>query len=178
MGSQFWIPVLWNFCSESMGGIKRWDPAEGSNTDGPSSVTVRIEWLFALQLLCCEICVENQWGGGRKHCFINFCSLVVLCLLAGEVWWDGRAKIASFSSRDFSRSNKHDTFWHSVLTGYFYGLSLWGINASEFRSLEIYKKSGLPLSPITYSINNHADNHLYLNIFICFKCYIQYEITF
>ena len=29
------------------------------------------------------------------------------------------AEIASISSRDLSQSNKHDTFWHVVSTGYF-----------------------------------------------------------
>ena len=31
----------------------------------------------------------------------------------------GSAKITSFSSGGFSRSNKHDTFWDVVSTGYF-----------------------------------------------------------
>ena len=30
------------------------------------------------------------------------------------------AEIASFSNRDLSRRNKHDSFWHVVSTGYFY----------------------------------------------------------
>ena len=34
----------------------------------------------------------------------------------------GPAEIMSFSSRDFSLSNKHYTFWHIVSTGYFYVL--------------------------------------------------------
>ena len=31
----------------------------------------------------------------------------------------GPVKITSFSNRDFSQINKHDTFWHVVSTGYF-----------------------------------------------------------
>ena len=38
--------------------------------------------------------------------------------------WDsksflGPAEIASISNWDLSRSNKHDTFWHVALIGYF-----------------------------------------------------------
>ena len=44
---------------------------------------------------------------------------------SGVVGWDRKsyskpAEIAPFSSRDFSQSSKHDTFWHVVSTGYFY----------------------------------------------------------
>ena len=39
--AQFSTPVLLNFCSESMEGIKFWDPLEDSDTGGLSTVTVR-----------------------------------------------------------------------------------------------------------------------------------------
>ena len=62
--------------------------------------------------------------GGRKYCFVNFCYLAVLLLSVGEGWWGGSrksylgpAEIASFSSQDFSRSYKHDTFGHVVSAG-------------------------------------------------------------
>ena len=42
------------------------------------------------------------------------------------------AAIASFSGRGFSRSNKHDTFWNVVFTGYFYVLFLCGVTVSDF----------------------------------------------
>ena len=47
------------------------------------------------------------------------------CFNCGVVGCDrkhylGPADIASFSSRGFTRSNKHDTFWHVVSIGYFY----------------------------------------------------------
>ena len=51
----------------------------------------------------------------------------------------GPPEIASFSSQDVSQNNKHDTFWHAVLTGYFYILFLWAIAASNFRPLKIYE---------------------------------------
>ena len=73
----------------------------------------------------------------------------------------GPAEIASFSSRGFSRSNKHDTFWHVVLTGYFYVLFIWAIAVSAFCPLEIYKNLGLPLSTITLTVNSHIGNHFY-----------------
>ena len=92
----------------------------------------------------------------------------------GVVWWGrkyylGPAEIASFSSRDFSQSNKHDTFWHAASSGYFCVLWLWAIAAMDFHSLEIYKKLGLYLSTIIIAGNNHADHHFYK--YICFKYY-------
>ena len=53
-------------------------------------------------------------------------------------------KITSFSSLDSSRSNKHDTFWHVVLTRYFHVLILWAIAVLDFRPLEIYKNYAFP----------------------------------
>ena len=51
MGSQFSIPILWKLCSES-------------DTGGPSSFTVRMEYLCAFQYWYCELYVENWWAGG------------------------------------------------------------------------------------------------------------------
>ena len=64
MGSQFSIPVLWNLCSvfRISGGINCWDPVQDSDTGGPSSITVRMEYLFAFQYWYWELCVENRWG--------------------------------------------------------------------------------------------------------------------
>ena len=77
-----------------------------------------------------------------------------------------RAEIGSFSSRDFSRRNKHDTFWHVVSTGYFCVLFLWTIAVSDFRPLEIYKKLDLHLSTITFTVNSLTDNHFYKYLFV------------
>ena len=63
--------------------------------------------------------------------------------------------------RDFCQRNKHDTLEHVVLTRYLYVLFLWAIAVSNFRPLEPYKNLGLPLSTITFTVNNHADNHFY-----------------
>ena len=78
----------------------------------------------------------------------------------------GPAKIASFSSQDFSRSNKHDAFWHVVSTGYFYILFLRAITVSDFCPLQIYKNIGLPLSTITFTVNFHRDTNFYKYIYL------------
>ena len=49
-------------------------------------------------------------------------------------------EIASFSSRNLSRRNKHDSFWLVLSTGYFYILFLWTIVVSDFLPLEIHVK--------------------------------------
>ena len=49
MRSQFSIPVLGNWCSELMRGIKFRDPVEDCDTGGSSSITVRMEYVFAFQ---------------------------------------------------------------------------------------------------------------------------------
>ena len=36
----------------------------------------------------------------------------------------------------------------------------------DFCLLEIYKKLGLPLSAITFTVNSHADNHFYKYIYL------------
>ena len=86
------------------------------------------------------------------------------------------AKIASFSSRDLSRRNKHDSFWLALSTGYFYILFLWANVVSDFLPLEIYKHLALPLSSITFTANSPADNHFYKYIYV--SNIIQYEISF
>ena len=84
MCSQFLIPVLWNLGSELVEGIKFWDPVEDSDTGSLTLITVRMECVFAFQYWYCELCGQNQWGEGRKHCFLNFCSLAVLESLMDE----------------------------------------------------------------------------------------------
>ena len=88
------------------------------------------------------------------------------------------AEIASFSSRNFSRSNKHNIFWHVVSTGYFYDLFLWAIAVSNFCPLEIYKNLGLPFSTITFTINSHADNHFYEYIYLFQILYCMKSLFF
>ena len=128
-------------CTESVegGGIKFWDPVEDSDTGGLSSISVRIEYQFAFQFWYSELCVENRWGGGRRHCFVTFLFFDGALTIdeSGVVEWSGKsylgpAEYSSFSSTDFSRSKKYDTFWHVVLTGYFYVLFLWAIVVSYF----------------------------------------------
>ena len=84
--------------------------------------------------------------GKGEESFVLFFSGALIVIGRGLVGWGrksylGPAKIASFSSRDFSQSNKHDTFWHAVTTTeYFYVLFSWAIAISDFCPLEIYKK--------------------------------------
>ena len=90
----------------------------------------------------------------------------------GVVGWGRKshlrpAEISSFSSRDLSRRNKHDSFWLVVSTGYFYILFLWAIVVSDFLPLEIHKHSVFPLSGITFISNSQADNHFYKYIYLC-----------
>ena len=54
-----------------------------------------------------------------------------------------------FSRSDFSRSNKHGTFWHTASTGNFYEIFK-SRCCFTFCPLEIYKNLSLPLSSITY----------------------------
>ena len=86
IGGQFLILVLWNLCSKSVGGLKCWDPVESSDNGSLSSITLRMEYLLAFQYWYCELCVENWWRRGRKHCFVNFCSLAVLESSVDERW--------------------------------------------------------------------------------------------
>ena len=92
IGSQFSIPVLWNFYSKSVG-IKCWDPVEDSDTGGQTSITVRMEYLLPFQYWYCELCVENWWGGDRKNGLVNFCSLAVLESSEDEGWWSGAGRL-------------------------------------------------------------------------------------
>ena len=84
----------------------------------------------------------------------------------GVVGWGrksylGPAEITYFSSRDFSRSNKHHTFWHVISTGCFHVLLLWAIAISDFCFWEIHKNFSFPLPAITFTVNSHANNHFY-----------------
>ena len=113
-----WIIWVVNFRSHFMkfvlrisGGINFWDPVEDSDTSCLSSINVRMEYLFAFQFLYCELCVKNWRKWGRK-----FFGGALIVDGWGVMRWDtksylGPVEIASFSSRDFSWSNKHDTFY-------------------------------------------------------------------
>ena len=90
----------------------------------------------------------------------------------------GAAEIASFSSRDFSRSSKYGTFW-LVTTGYFYVLFLWTIAASDFCLLEIYKNFFLAFSCQLSLLQSTATQiTISINIFIYFKYYAVWNQVF
>ena len=73
--------------------------------------------------------------------------------------------MTSFSSQDFSRSYKHDTFdmlyWLDISV-----LFLWAIFVSDLRPLEINKNLGLPLITITFTVNSHLNKHFYKYIYL------------
>ena len=100
--------------------------------------------------------------------FLSFGGALIINGWGVERWgrtsYLGPAEIASFFQPE---SNKHDTFWHVVWTGYFY--VLWAIAVSDFCLLEIYKNFCLPVSTITFTVNSHTDNCLYK--YICFNYY-------
>ena len=81
--------------------IKFCDPVEDSNTSSPSSINVRMEYVFGFQYWYCELCGENQC---RKHCFVNFSSLEALHRRwmrgggVGQKSYLGPTEIVSFSS--------------------------------------------------------------------------------
>ena len=148
------------------GTIKFWDTVEDSDTSGPSSSNISTEYLFAFQYWYCEPCVENRWGGGRKHCFVKLYSLLVVDSVRMNYLFRASWNRITF----FSQSNKHNTLWHVLSTGYFYVSFLWTIAASDFRSLEIYENLGLPWSSITFTASSHTDNHFYKYIPLHEKC--------
>ena len=82
--------------------IKFCDPVEDSNTSSPSSINVRMEYVFGFQYWYCELCGENQC---RKHCFVNFSTLEALHRRwmrgggVGQKSYLGPTEIVSFSSR-------------------------------------------------------------------------------
>ena len=108
--ANFRFPVLFVF--RISGGIKCWESVEDCNTGCPSSIIIRMEYLLAFQYWYCKLCVENQWGGGKKHCFINFYSLWCLNIRwirggeRGRKSYLGPAEIWSSSSRSFSHLNQ------------------------------------------------------------------------
>ena len=121
---------------------------------------------------------KTDEGGGREAESIV---LLIFVLVGGwgVVGWGrksylGPAEISSFSSRDLSRRNKHDSIW-LVSTRYFYILFLWAIVVSDFLPLEIHKHLVLPLSSITFTANSQADNHFYKYIYLFLLFQVLYS---
>ena len=129
-------------CSESVRGITLWNSVEDSGTGGPSSITVRMEYLFTFQYWYCELCVENRLGEGKKHCFIKFCSFTVLELSVDEGWQGGLESLIKGQPKSHlfpaGILDEGISMTHSdISTGYFYFIFLWTIAVSDFRPLEI-----------------------------------------
>ena len=64
---------------------------QDSNSDGSSSISTRIEYLFALQFYCSELGVENQRGDSGSI-IVNFCYLVVVLWWSVDEGWLGPAE--------------------------------------------------------------------------------------
>ena len=79
-----------------------------------------------------------------------------------------------FFQPEFSRHNKHDSFWLVVSTGYFYILFLWAIDGLDFLPLEIHKH--LVLVSLLQPTSKHIT--ISINILICFKYYTVWNQFF
>ena len=129
--------------------IKFCDPVEDSNTSSPSSINVRMEYVFGFQYWYCELCGENQC---RKHCFVNFSSLEALHRRwmrgggVGQKSYLGPTEIVSFSSRILAEAKNMTysdmlidwIFLHFVfMNHYFFRFSSFG-NLLKLRSSLVY----------------------------------------
>ena len=63
---------LYIICIQNQWGVDFEILSEDFDTSNPSSITVRIECLFAFQFWFCVPCMKNHWGGGRQHYFVSF----------------------------------------------------------------------------------------------------------
>ena len=110
--------------------------------------------------------------GGRKDCFVNFCSLELLYLLVGEGLWVGAESLilGQLKSHLFPAGIYADVM-SMIHAEYFYILFLWAIVVSDFPPLENHKYLDLPLSSITFTANSQADNHFnkYIYLFLLFQ---------
>ena len=130
--------------------------------------------ILILWTLCGKLIRKGRGKGKvQKALFCQFLFFDVALIVGGwgAVGWGrksylGPAEFASFSSRDLSWRNKHDSFWLVVSTGYFYILFLWAIVVSDFLPLEIHEHLVLPLSSITFTTNSQAYNHFYEYIYL------------
>ena len=125
MGNQFSIPLLWNLCSESVG-HKILRPVEDSDTGGPSSIFVRWNTCLLFNTDVVNFVWKNDEGEEGSIVLLIF--VFWRCLNRRWVRVGGvgqkvvfrAAEIATFSSGDFNRSNKHDAYWRVITAGYLY----------------------------------------------------------
>ena len=139
MGCQFSIPVLWSFCSGSVEAYSFKILVDDSDTGSLGSITVRKEYLFAFQFWYVSYVWKTNEGEAESIVLLIFDSW--RCFNCRWVTGGGLCQKVLFRtsgfSRGFSQSNKHDTFWYVVSSGYFYVLFLWAIVVSAFCPLEI-----------------------------------------
>ena len=141
MDSQFWFP-FYLICVQNQWGHKLWTQLRTPKL--AVGVQLLLGWntylLFNTDIL--NLVQKTNEGGVKSIVLLIF--LLWFVFGWGVVRWRrkpylGPAEIASFSTWDFSRSSKRDTFWHVLTTGYFYGLLLWTIAVSDFVSCKIIK---------------------------------------
>ena len=94
MGNQFSISALLNLCSESVGASNFEILAEDSDTSSPSPITVRMEYLFALQFWYCKLCAKKNDDGEAESI-----ALLIFALIVGRrgvVSWGRKSYLGSF----------------------------------------------------------------------------------
>ena len=140
------------FVFQISGVIKIRDPFDGSDSGGSSSISVR--WNTYLLFNSCFVNFVWKTNEVEVKSIVLFFGGALIIDGWGVVGWGRKSYF-----RDFGRSNKHGTLWHSD------NLFLWGITLPDFCHLEIYKNLGLPLSTISFTVNSHADNHFYKYVY-------------
>ena len=165
----------WHKTLRSSWGLRHWRSEFNYRYDGII--------IFFFVLILWNLCGKPIRGRQKALlCYFLFFGGALIVGGLGVVGWDRKsylksAEIAYLSNRDFRRSNKHDTFWHVVSTGYFYVLFLWAIAISDFCPWEIDKNLGFPclLSPLQVTATQII---ISINIFICFKYYTVWNQFF
>ena len=162
--SSFWFP-FYEICVQYHWGIKFWDPVR------TQTLAVRVQLLLGWNtyLLFKTDIVNFVWKSNEGEAESIALLIFVLwrCL---NLWWmrgggvEQKALFRTswnliFSSKDLSRSNKHDTilYWLNISTFYFYEPLPFQI----FLSWKFKKNLGFPLSTITFTVGSHVDNHFY-----------------
>ena len=140
---------------------------EDSDTVSLSSITVRMEYVLQLEYFSLSSITVNMDTYYRWNTYYltlitvrmeNFVwkankgeaeSIVLLIFVlwdcfnrhwvkGGGVWQKVIFRASWMKLHPFSWSNKHDTFWHVISTGYFYVWYLWAIAIPDICSLEIF----------------------------------------
>ena len=156
-----------------IGGIKFWELVEDSDGSNPSLSTVRMEYLFAFPFWYCELCLENWWGVGIKHCFfVNlFPWQCFNCRWMRGSWVGQKVLFRSSWSCIFFQLGLVEavTMTHcdmlyrlDISTFYFHEPLPFQI----FNPWKFIKTSGLSPSIVTFTVNSHVGNHFFGYIYL------------